>query len=107
VAIGRYAGLTGQHNNSIVINATGSALNSGTSNATYLAPIRNVTQSEVMGYDTSSKELTYFSMFDTIYPVGIVIGNNTNTNPFPSNGTWVSNGPFSSTPTIYFWRRTA
>ncbi len=42
VALGAYAGYTGQLANTIVINATGSALNTSTSNALFVAPIRTV-----------------------------------------------------------------
>ncbi|NBP57983.1 hypothetical protein EBU71_15885, partial [bacterium] len=61
IAIGYYAGRTNQAINSIVINASGSDLTGATSNATYIAPIRNVTQSTVLGYDVTTKEVTYFT----------------------------------------------
>ncbi len=58
VAIGRGAGDTDQHPNTVVLNATGSALNTGTSNAFYVAPVRSSTASPVtfLGY-TSNHEV--------------------------------------------------
>jgi hypothetical protein len=61
VAIGYLAGQTGQRANSIVVNAQGTALNAGTTGACYVAPIRNVTQTNVLGYDTVNKEITYYT----------------------------------------------
>jgi hypothetical protein len=60
IAIGNQAGQNDQHSNSIVINATGATLNSQTSSAAYIAPIRNVTQTSTLGYDTTTKEVTYY-----------------------------------------------
>jgi hypothetical protein len=60
VAIGAYAGTTNQHANSIIINATGSSLASANASALYIAPVRQTTQSTIIGYDTSSNELTYY-----------------------------------------------
>ena len=59
VAIGVLAG-DNQAANSIVINALGTVVTGATANATYIAPIRNITQSVVLGYNTTSKEVTYF-----------------------------------------------
>jgi hypothetical protein len=61
VAVGYLAGQTGQCANSIVISAQGSALNAGTTGACYISPIRNVTQTNVLGYDTTNKEITYYT----------------------------------------------
>ena len=61
VAIGLYAGASNQPQNSIVINASGVTLNGSNANSCYIAPIRNVTQTNVIGYDTTNKELTYFT----------------------------------------------
>jgi hypothetical protein len=62
VAIGAYAGQTSQHDNSIILNASGSALDSSTAGALYVNPIRNVTQTNLLGYDATSKEVSYFSL---------------------------------------------
>ena len=59
IAIGFLAGQTSQHENSIILNASGVALNSKTSNAFYVDPIRSATFSNVLYYDTTSKEITY------------------------------------------------
>jgi len=61
IAIGNSAGNLNQANNSIVINASGSAISGSTSNSTYVAPIRNITQTNVLGYNTSTNELTYWA----------------------------------------------
>jgi hypothetical protein len=61
VAIGAYAGQTGQGNNSIILNATGANLDQTTANTFTVAPVRNDTSNiaEVMFYNTTSKEVTY------------------------------------------------
>ena len=61
IAIGRSAGAINQQANSIVLNATGSPLNGDLSNATYIAPIRNVpnTTGTVLYYDPIAKEVCY------------------------------------------------
>jgi hypothetical protein len=61
VALGRAAGDTNQGNNSIIINATGSALDQTTANTFTVAPIRNdvANVAQVMFYNTTSKEITY------------------------------------------------
>jgi hypothetical protein len=64
VAIGNAAGATKQHNNSIILNASGSPLNSSTAGAFYVSSVRNVTQANLLAYDTTLKEVTYFSLSD-------------------------------------------
>ena len=58
VAIGMYAGQTNQHANSIILNATGVALNSDRANALYIAPIRTASSSNVLVYNPTTKEVT-------------------------------------------------
>lgn len=60
VALGYAAGQTSQPDNSIIINATGSALN-GTESGLYVAPVRNdeTSTSYTLFYDTTTKEITY------------------------------------------------
>ena len=70
IAIGSLAGQSGQHSNSIIINASGLTLNSQNADACYIAPLRNVTASSVVYYDTSSKEISYGSA-----PAQITSGN--------------------------------
>uniref|UniRef100_A0A6C0H6R6 Peptidase S74 domain-containing protein n=1 Tax=viral metagenome TaxID=1070528 RepID=A0A6C0H6R6_9ZZZZ len=67
IAIGNLAGQTAQHTNSIVLNASGSALNSITAGATYIAPIRNVTQANLLGYNTTNNEVSYFNIQSYIF----------------------------------------
>jgi hypothetical protein len=59
IAIGAYAGMTNTSNNSIVINATGSTLSNNSSNSLTIAPIANNTGSNVLAYNTSTKEVSY------------------------------------------------
>lgn len=64
IAIGNNAGFgnsTGQAANSIVINATGGNITAATASATYIGPIRNATFTNVLGYTTSTNEITYFA----------------------------------------------
>jgi hypothetical protein len=79
IAIGNLAGQTSQHANSIVLNASGVALNTVTSGATYIAPMRNVTQTNFVGYNTSSKEVSYFDIqnysFTSITTNSILVSN--------------------------------
>jgi hypothetical protein len=60
VAIGYRAGQLSQVANSICLNATGVALNPAVAGL-HIDPIRNVSQSNIIGYDTTSKELTYYT----------------------------------------------
>jgi hypothetical protein len=65
VAIGTYAAPCAQGNNTIVLNATGSTLNTpaGVTSATYISPVRNTTTGTAIGnvavYNTATKELGY------------------------------------------------
>ena len=47
--------------NIVVINASGSAVTGATANATYIAPLRNITQTQMLGYDTTTSEITYWT----------------------------------------------
>jgi hypothetical protein len=58
VAIGNFAGGTNQANNSIILNATGSSLDAGTSGF-FVSPIASNTTGNVLQYNTSTKELSY------------------------------------------------
>uniref|UniRef100_A0A6C0KHX8 Trimeric autotransporter adhesin YadA-like head domain-containing protein n=1 Tax=viral metagenome TaxID=1070528 RepID=A0A6C0KHX8_9ZZZZ len=68
IAIGNGAGFSGQSNNSIVINATGSNLNNYGQGTCVIAPVRDTNPSEpcfvepyLMSYSPSTAELTYNS----------------------------------------------
>jgi len=61
IAIGNKAGNNTQAGNSIILNASGSILNSATQGF-YVIPIRNITQTNVLGWDTKSKEITYYDL---------------------------------------------
>lgn len=61
IAIGAFAGPTGATANSIILNATGTGMTGiGTTGGTYIAPIRNVTQTTVLGYNIANNEVTYY-----------------------------------------------
>ena len=60
IAIGTKAGFTSQHTNSIILNASGSTLNSTYAGALFIAPIRNAASgSTTLHYDPASKEVFY------------------------------------------------
>ena len=59
IAIGQFAGRTNQSANSIVISARGAAVTGATANATYIAPIRNSYNNQLLEYNTSTNEITY------------------------------------------------
>ena len=61
IAIGYQAGQTSQSSSTIVLNASGVTLNGSTNSAFYVAPVRNVTQTNVLGYNTSTKEISYWA----------------------------------------------
>jgi len=85
IAIGKKAGYNNQGNNSIILNATGDALDQTTANTFTVAPVRNDNSNiaEVMFYNTSSKEITYGNTIS-------VAGNITAAN-FIGNGATLSN----------------
>jgi hypothetical protein len=59
VAIGKDAGETNQAANSIVINATGAALNNIVADTFVVKPIRNATMTTILGYDVTTGEVTH------------------------------------------------
>ena len=61
IAIGNVAGFSGQPANTIIMNATGFQNNGTTENAFYVQPVRQATQTTVLGYDASSGEISYYT----------------------------------------------
>ena len=59
VAIGRNAGKTSQHANTIVINASGTDLNTAQADSFYLDPIRSSAGSHFLKWNTTTKEVSY------------------------------------------------
>jgi hypothetical protein len=60
IAIGLYAGQDNQHANSIILNASGGSFNSDGTSRFYVNPIRNdSTSTNVLLYNTTTKEVTY------------------------------------------------
>ena len=77
IAIGNNAISGGQDDNTIVLNATGSAINITQSSALYIAPIRNTsddaaTTTYVVQYDTGIKEVVYNSAITINSGAGII-----------------------------------
>lgn len=71
IAIGQYASFVGGNfANSIVLNATGAPLNPITSSSLYIAPIRSVQTSDILYYDTTTKEITYGISTGAVGPPG-------------------------------------
>ena len=69
IAIGFNAG-SNQASNSLVLNASGTVVTGATGSSTYIAPIRNITQTNVIGYNTTTSEVTYFvSSSSTTTPI--------------------------------------
>jgi hypothetical protein len=58
IALGSMAGFSSQHDNSIAINASGNELNPSEAGL-YIDPIRNVTGSQYLTYNSDTKEVTY------------------------------------------------
>ena len=75
VAIGNLAGQTSQHANSIILNASSTALNSATAGALYVNPVRNATQANLLAYNTTSKEVSYFSLSTGLTTTNLVATN--------------------------------
>lgn len=94
ISIGQNAGPYDQHARSIVVNATGSNLNSANTDALYIAPIRSGSGSNVLVYDTTTKEVTYTTL--TLSASSVGLGNVTN----ESKATMFTNPSFTGTTTI-------
>jgi hypothetical protein len=79
ITIGYLAGTEGD--NSIILNASGNFITGNSSNSTYLAPIRNQSQTNLIGYDSINKELSYFlnTSQQTSKPILTRINNSTQT----------------------------
>lgn len=61
IAIGFNAGISGQHQKSIIINATGTPLNSTQADSCFVKPIRNNRGPSTLTYDPTTGEVTYDS----------------------------------------------
>ncbi len=59
IAIGYKAGSSGQSSNSIVINASVTGIN-GSNSGFYVSPVRNITNPNILSYDPTSKEISYY-----------------------------------------------
>jgi hypothetical protein len=71
IAIGHQAGKTNQPEKSVVINATGVALSTVTkSQALYIAPVATGSSTDVLYYNSTSKEVTYAALPSGSIPSG-------------------------------------
>jgi hypothetical protein len=86
IAIGNNAGSREQAPNSIVISAKGTELTGPITGATYIAPIRNVTQTNMLGYDALTSEISYFSYSTPTSPQRIFAQGGQSTVDFFENG---------------------
>ena len=79
IAIGNNAGVTSQTAGSICLNASGVVLNPSQVGC-FINPIRNLTQTTATGYDTTTKEITYYTAPVTITSSVVkTVGVNTDT----------------------------
>ena len=92
IAIGYLAGQSSQAANTVVISALGTAVTGATANATYIAPVRNITQTTAIGYNTTTREVTYFNQNAASTPSGIAISGGTQNSTLTVN----FNSSFSS-----------
>ena len=59
IAIGKSAGETNQAANSIVLNATGSAVQNTTASSLVIKPIRSAAMTTILGYNAGTGEVTH------------------------------------------------
>ena len=83
IAIGNKAGYQDQCDNTIILNATNSQLNSTISNSLYIKPIREIENMPLKSlyYDVTSGEITYYNSFsnttdESINVLNIEVSNN-------------------------------
>ena len=108
IAIGNSAGYLNQHANSIILNASGSTLNSDGTSRFYVDPIRSdATPSNVLFYNTTSKEVTYGANPKTQGTFTLGLGTNGITITLDVNATYtmwlravVDNGVISYNATV-------
>ena len=79
IAIGKEAGKSSQHANTIVLNAQGTALNTGATDGFYVAPIGSGITGQFLQYNTSTKEITYGDLPLNIDATKIADGSISNT----------------------------
>jgi hypothetical protein len=72
IAIGHQSGLQDQSANSIVLNATGSPLNAGTTGF-FVAPIRDISSNLILVYNSKTKEITYTNSSYITGPLNAVV----------------------------------
>ena len=68
IAIGRFAGQTDQPDNTIILNASGSAVDgvAAQTNSFYVAPIRTTANGTPLMYNSTTKEITYSNVLEFI-----------------------------------------
>jgi hypothetical protein len=75
IAIGHQSGLQDQSSNSIILNATGSPLNAGTTGF-YVSPIRDICSNLILVYNTITKEISYTNSSNIIGGVNLFSSTN-------------------------------
>ena len=96
VAIGNLAGQTNQTASSIVLNASGTVLNSGVAGF-FVNPIRNVTQTTALGYNASTSEVTYYSLIGAGAASGVTVNSAAQTLTVNFNGFFQGNTSYALT----------
>jgi hypothetical protein len=79
IAIGQFAGITNQHTSSIILNATGSQLNSANTSSFYVKPVRQVIDASMprLSYNATTGEIMYGnSTTDSLLPITLDKTNN-------------------------------
>ena len=67
IAIGSLAGQTGQHASSIILNASGVALNSDGTSRFYVKPVRTTaSETNFLAYNATTSEVTYTNTFSSL-----------------------------------------
>ena len=94
IAIGYQAGKTDQHTGSIIINATGSVLNSTSDNSLYIKPIRPITSSNLLHYNATSGEITTSSV-GKVVAAGVVASTGTAVKQFGANTSKSATGDYT------------
>lgn len=92
VAIGFRAGLNSQTAGSIALNASGVALNPNQSGL-FINPVRSATQTTTLGYDTTTKEITYYTPVSASSSLAdvLLVGNSAGATDIDMSGNDITN----------------
>lgn len=113
IYVGTGAGETSQHDNTIVLNAQETAIDTTETNGFYVAPITNSSTSNYLYYNTTTKEITYDASITsssssslTIDTEAIATSSNTRTAQVVDTGIFYQNGTqlrvqYKTSPTTF------